>query len=117
MIGFPLFPVRTIYGTERDERFEVPMRLMDVLHVYSRFYLIPLGFWLTIIGNNRHGFEPHKSDFLYYLLTIIGYLLIGVSLYSWVFWTRLNSEETRKRRILSTVLDYNKYLNGIVVFH
>ena len=107
IIGFPLFPVRAFYETERQERFEVPMRLIDVLHVYSRFYLIPLGFWLTIVGNNRYGFEPYKDEFLYYLLITLGYLLMGVSLYSWIFWARPWHDETRTRRILSKVLDYN----------
>ena len=107
MIGVPLFPTSAFYGTERDERFEVPMRMSDVLHVYSRFYLIPLGLWLTVIGNNRYGFEPYKNEFLYYLLITLGFILMGVSLYSWIFWARPKKEETRTRRILGKVLPYN----------
>ena len=58
-------------------------------------------------GNNRYGFEPYKDEFLYYLLITLGYLLMGVSLYSWIFWARPWHDETRTRRILSKVLDYN----------
>lgn len=106
-IGFPLFPTRAYYQTEKGDTFAVPLKLVDVLNVYSRYYLIPLGIWMTVIGNNRYGFEPHKDDTLYYFFMTLGYLLIGLSLYSWIFYGRSGSQEARTRRILGKVLPYN----------
>ncbi len=106
-LGLPLFPTNTYYVTERLERFEIPSLKAKVLHVYSRFYLIPAGIGLKVLGNNEFGFGENKNLVICYLLIALGLALIGLSIYSWAVWGGNTKEESLFRRVASQVFDYN----------
>lgn len=104
-LGLPLFPTGCLYKISDNLGIEIPLTWNDILHAYAKihFGLIGLGllFWRKSL---------YRSDVsLKLVLLLMGLVLIGISIYSWVIHYDVKKEELLQRRIFGKAFLYNMH--------